>query len=453
MKKLLPLLLFACCSVAHAQFTVTRTAANLVQQPNLTFVTPNWTGNQDGEILTLSSLTATRVPFASTGGLIVDSALFTFAVGSGTLNVSNLSATGSVSTGVGGSTAGVLELGQGTAPAAGTNSWKLAAPTSVTSYITLVPGATGTGFWLGTNSGGTETITRVAGASAATASTVALRDSSANLSADSFIQGYATTATAAGTTTLTVDSVGTQFFTGSTTQTVVLPVTSTLVLGQTYRIVNNSSGLVTIQSSGANSILVMGASTSAVFTCILTSGTSAASWSYSYIPQTVLSGTSGQISVSNSGIGATTVAIVTSAALPGSPTVAGTASTAAGGIVTTDGTQTLQNKRTNARITTITSNATPTVNTDNCDCVTITALAAAITSMTTNLSGTPVNFDQLEYRIKDDGTARAITWGASFAAGPTALPTTTTVNKALHVWFEYDSVQAKWVCMSSGSDA
>jgi len=114
-------------------------------------------------------------------------------------------------------------------------------------------------------------------------------------------------------------------------------------------------------------------------------------------------------------------------------------------------TQTLTNKRVTARITSITSSATPTVNTDNCDCVTITALAAAITSMTTNLSGTPVNFDQLEYRILDNGTARSITWGASFASGGATLPTTTTVNKALCVYFEYDSVQAKWMCQSTFS--
>lgn len=115
-------------------------------------------------------------------------------------------------------------------------------------------------------------------------------------------------------------------------------------------------------------------------------------------------------------------------------------------------TQTLTNKRVTARITSITSSATPTVNTDNCDCVTITALAAAITSMTTNLTGTPVNFDQLEYRIKDDGTARAITWGASFASGTGTLPTTTTISKVLHAWFEWDSVQSKWICASAGSE-
>jgi hypothetical protein len=116
-------------------------------------------------------------------------------------------------------------------------------------------------------------------ASAATASTLAARDANANLSANSFLPGYATTATAAGTTTLTVSSAMTQFFTGATTQTVVLPVASTLVLGQRFLIVNNSTGAVTVQSSGANNILVLNGGESARFTCILTSGTTAASWS------------------------------------------------------------------------------------------------------------------------------------------------------------------------------
>ena len=109
--------------------------------------------------------------------------------------------------------------------------------------------------------------------------TVALLDSSSNLSANNVNTGYTTTATAAGTTTLTVASTFQQFFTGSTTQTVVLPVTSTLVLGFSFFIVNNSSGALTIQSSGGNTVATMAAGTFGNVTCILTSGTSAASWS------------------------------------------------------------------------------------------------------------------------------------------------------------------------------
>lgn len=116
-------------------------------------------------------------------------------------------------------------------------------------------------------------------------------------------------------------------------------------------------------------------------------------------------------------------------------------------------TQTLTNKRVTKRVTTITSSATPTINTDNCEAVTITALATAITSMTTNLSGTPTNFQTLLFRIKDDGTARAITWGASFEAKGEALPTTTVLGKVLHVMFIYDTATSKWGCVYARSEA
>lgn len=99
---------------------------------------------------------------------------------------------------------------------------------------------------------------------------------------DNIKLGYTTTATAAGTTTLTVTSTNQQFFTGTTTQTVVLPVTSTLALGLSYLIVNNSTGVLTVQSSGANTITLIPAKTSAIFTCILITGTTAASWSFAF---------------------------------------------------------------------------------------------------------------------------------------------------------------------------
>jgi len=52
------------------------------------------------------------------------------------------------------------------------------------------------------------------------------------------LMGYTSTATAAGTTTLTNTSSYYQQFTGVTTQTVTLPVTSTLTTGWTFHIVN-----------------------------------------------------------------------------------------------------------------------------------------------------------------------------------------------------------------------
>jgi len=94
--------------------------------------------------------------------------------------------------------------------------------------------------------------------------------------------GYSSTATAAGTTTLTVNSNSNQFFTGSTTQTVVLPAVSTLPLGKQYTIYNASTGVVTVQSSGANTIFAQPAGTAFTYTSIATSGTGTSSWSAYY---------------------------------------------------------------------------------------------------------------------------------------------------------------------------
>jgi len=118
-----------------------------------------------------------------------------------------------------------------------------------------------------------------------------------------------------------------------------------------------------------------------------------------------------------------------------------------------DHTVTMTNKRVTKRVTTISSHATPTVNTDNCDVVSITAQGEAITSMTTNLSGTETNFQTLIFRILDDGTGRAITWGAAFEPRGIALPTTTTASKLLTVGFMYDTVDSIWGCIASVEEA
>lgn len=107
--------------------------------------------------------------------------------------------------------------------------------------------------------------------------------------ADNFIQGFRTQATAAGTTTLVVGDTYTQVFTGTTTQTCLLPTTS-VVAGQQYNIINNSTWLVTVQSSGANTIIIMGAQTTAIFTALVATPTTAANWDYSYEWTNVASG-------------------------------------------------------------------------------------------------------------------------------------------------------------------
>lgn len=111
-------------------------------------------------------------------------------------------------------------------------------------------------------------------------------------------------------------------------------------------------------------------------------------------------------------------------------------------------TNTLTNKRITKRTGTTTSSATPTINTDNVDFYSITAQTEAITSFTTNLSGTPTEGQTLWIAIT--GTAaRAITWGASFEASTVALPTTTVTTARLDVGFVWNTVTSKWRCIAS----
>jgi hypothetical protein len=113
--------------------------------------------------------------------------------------------------------------------------------------------------------------------------------------------------------------------------------------------------------------------------------------------------------------------------------------------------QTQTNKRITKRVVTVNApGATPSTNSDNRDISEFTGLNTAITSMTTNLTGTPVNGDTMQFMFVDDGTARAIAWGASFAnGGMVNLPTTTVINTVLRVIVQYQTIASlnKWVCV------
>tara|TARA_R110002126_G_scaffold51035_1_gene140012 strand:- start:484 stop:1113 length:630 start_codon:yes stop_codon:yes gene_type:complete len=92
------------------------------------------------------------------------------------------------------------------------------------------------------------------------------------------LMGFTSTATAAGTTTLTNTSSFYQIFTGVSNQVVQLPVTSTLAQGWTFHICNNSSGTLTVNSSGSNLVMTIPSQVTAMVTCIATSTTTAADW-------------------------------------------------------------------------------------------------------------------------------------------------------------------------------
>lgn len=115
------------------------------------------------------------------------------------------------------------------------------------------------------------------------------------------------------------------------------------------------------------------------------------------------------------------------------------------GNVTLAGTETLTNKRITPRITVITSSSTITPTSDASDQYEVTALAEAATLVAP--SGTPTSGQKLIIRIKDNGTARALTWstnsGAYRAVGVT-LPTTTVLSKVLYIACIYNSQDLFW---------
>jgi hypothetical protein len=200
----------------------------------------------------------------------------------------------------------------------------------------------------------------------------------------------ATTAMSGGTLTMSFTDASVQIFTGAsaTGHTVKLP-TTFVKAGMSYTIINQntSTGIVTVQSSGANNLNLLGAGAVAIYTARQDFPTSDLHWA--------------------------------------SKSLSGT------------------------RYNTTTSSATPSINTDTTDEFDITAQAVAITSMTTNLTGTPVNGQKLIIRIKDSGTSQTITWGTSFqSSGIASLLTNTVPNKTHYVGLAYNSTDAKWTCLA-----
>lgn len=145
------------------------------------------------------------------------------------------------------------------------------------------------------NTGSGATPTALGLTAAATASTAVLRDANINTKANGFINAAATTATAAGTTTLTVASAPLQQFTGSTTQTVVMPDATTLVVGQMYRISNRSTGAVTVNANGGGNLGTVSAGSTAFVTLIVASP-AAGTWDFQLC---IASGAGGGLTASN----------------------------------------------------------------------------------------------------------------------------------------------------------
>jgi len=97
------------------------------------------------------------------------------------------------------------------------------------------------------------------------------------------------------------------------------------------------------------------------------------------------------------------------------------------------------------------STATLTVDTDVSDFATITAQAEGLTIGAP--TGSPVEGQKLIIRLKDDGSARAITFNAIFRALGVTLPTTTVVSKTTYLGLVYNSTDTKWDIVATKTEA
>ena len=117
-----------------------------------------------------------------------------------------------------------------------------------------------------------------------TATAFAGWDANLNFTANNMISEMTSTVSSGSSIVLTVASTQIQNATGSTAQTVQMPVVSTLPrIGFSYTLLNNTSALMTVVSSGSNTIGTITAGNSATIYCTALTGTTATSW-FMFVP-------------------------------------------------------------------------------------------------------------------------------------------------------------------------
>lgn len=136
------------------------------------------------------------------------------------------------------------------------------------------------------------------------------------------------------------------------------------------------------------------------------------------------------------------------------PKGAGTIKVSGTAIPSATSTTTFTNKRIEPRIVSAASYTTDTgssLSVATADEFVVTAQAGAL--LFNAPGGTPVEGQKLVIRIKDNGTARALTWNAVFRAMGTALPSTTVLSKTLYLGFIYNYTDTKWDLVASAQEA
>lgn len=205
-------------------------------------------------------------------------------------------------------------------------------------------------------------------------------------------------------------------------------------------------------SANSNSLVISTANSTLSYAdsiMIRAASSTGASSSGGYVYIDVGTGTSsnGRVKITNGGSSGVNLSVDN---ITGSRTITfPDASTALVGNTTT---QTLTNKRITQRDNNIVGSTSPqTINSDNYDQFTMTAISVAMTI--SNPSGTPTNGQKLLIRLKDNGTARALTWDANFRAVGVTLPTTTVASKTVYVGCIYNTADSKWDAVSVNQEA
>lgn len=98
----------------------------------------------------------------------------------------------------------------------------------------------------------------------------------------------------------------------------------------------------------------------------------------------------------------------------------------------------------------VTSSATVTP-TFSDDIVKITAQAAGLTLA--NPTGTAIEGLGIVIRIKDNGTARSVSYGTQYRAIGVTLPTTTVLSKTLYLGMVFNNTDTKWDVLAVGQEA
>ena len=213
---------------------------------------------------------------------------FTQFSGAGEISVANVLAKSGNQLSVGSMSTGTIILGNGGTPTITTLGGD--ATVGATGTLTVAAGAItlskmanlAANSVIGNSTGSSATPTAVALSQSSSASSIPIRDTNQNAYANSFIEGCTVVSTAGGTTTLTVASTPIQQFTGSTTQTLVMPNATTLVVGAQYWVANRSTGVVTVNANGGSGIQNMAGGSQMLLT-LVANGSSAGTWDVGYL--------------------------------------------------------------------------------------------------------------------------------------------------------------------------